>query len=141
MIDDAQINQPDPEAARQRLVQVRHGLLRLHKALLDGERQDYERQYGRVESTYEFFGLVTKHPRFDWLHQLSELIVQIDESLDAKHQMSAGAAAELIDRTRSLLRPSEMGEGFERKYYDALQRDPEIVLAHAQVSQLLAADS
>jgi hypothetical protein len=36
-----------------------------------------------------------------------------------------------------MLRPSEEGDGFERSYYEALQRTPDVVLAHASVKKLL----
>ena len=37
----------------------------------------------------------------------------------------------------TLLTPSEAGEGFGRRYYDAMQRDPDVVLAHASARELL----
>ena len=43
---------------RTRLTDLRNGLLRLHKALLDSERFTYERTHGRIESTGRFFELV-----------------------------------------------------------------------------------
>jgi hypothetical protein len=36
-----------------------------------------------------------------------------------------------------LLKPSEDGAGFGKRYYEALQRDPDVVLAHAAVKKLL----
>ena len=36
-----------------------------------------------------------------------------------------------------LLKPSEEGAGFGKHYYDALQRDPDVVLAHAAVKKLI----
>jgi hypothetical protein len=36
-----------------------------------------------------------------------------------------------------LLRPSETGNDFERKYYAAIQREPDAVLAHREVTKLL----
>jgi hypothetical protein len=32
---------------------------------------------------------------------------------------------------------SEEGEGFARHYFDALQRDPDVVLAQGEISKLL----
>jgi hypothetical protein len=31
---------------------------------------------------------------------------------------------------------SESGEGFSRHYFDALQRDPDVVMAHAKAARL-----
>lgn len=139
MTDEMPNNLTNPGAAKQRLIDVRHKLLALHKTLLDSERAEYERVHGRVESPYELFGLVTNHPRFAWLRNLSTLIVQIDERLDADDPVGDEDAIVLLDQTRSLLKPAESGNEFEKKYYDALQREPDIILIHAQISKVLSA--
>src|SRR2546430_478636 len=66
---------PDLELARTRLTDLRHGLLRLHKALLDSERLTYERVHGRIASPGAFFQLVIGDAWFEWLHRVSELVV------------------------------------------------------------------
>jgi len=128
------------DLTRAHLNDLRHGLLRLHKALVDSERISYERFHGRVTSSGELLQLVIQHEWFAWLHPVSELVVQIDELLDADDPMTANDASSLIERARALLNPSESGAGFEKQYYDALQRDPDVVMTHAQVLQLLAPD-
>jgi hypothetical protein len=45
----------------------------------------------------------------------------------------------LTEQVRTLLKTSETGVGFEKQYFDALQRDPDVVLAHAEVARLLKA--
>src|SRR4051812_1235292 len=104
--------QPSPhsELTRRRLTDLRNGLLRLHKALLDCERVAYERAHGRIESTGQFFQLVIGNPWFAWLHGVSELVVQIDEMLAAEEPPTAIEATRLIDRARLLLRPAEGGD-------------------------------
>jgi hypothetical protein len=110
-------------------------LLRLHKALLDDERLAYERVYGQVTGG-ELLQLVINHEQFAWLHSISELIVSIDEMLDAEEPMTSADAESLFTQARTLLKPSEDGTDFERKYYAALQRDPDIVLAHREVTKI-----
>lgn len=129
---------PYGDLTRRRLVDLRTGLLSLHKALLDSERDSYERLHGRrITSRGELFQLVVSDDWFAWLHRVSELVVQIDEMLDAEEPATAIEATRVIDRVRTLLKPSEEGEGFGKHYYDALQRDPDVVLAHAAVKKLL----
>jgi hypothetical protein len=128
---------PHSDLARQRLVDLRHGLLRLHKALLDSERVSYERVHGRIPSSGQLFQLVVGDPWFAWLHQVSELVVLIDEMLEAKEPATVIEVTRLIDQARLLLKPSEAGDGFGKHYFDALQRDPDVVLAHAAVKKLL----
>jgi hypothetical protein len=40
-----------------------------------------------------------------------------------------------------LLRPSETGNEFGRRYFAALQRHPDAVLAHREVTKLLPGDA
>src|ERR1700758_5494320 len=68
---------------RQKLGALRLPLLRLHKTLLDMERREYERVNGHV-STGELFRLVIDHEQFAWLHNLSEFVVRLDETLSGQ---------------------------------------------------------
>ena len=127
------------DETRDSLKVLRQGLLRLHKTLLDFERRDYERARGRIANSYEFLQLVLKDPWFDWLHRLSELIVQIDETLDAHSETPAteADAKALIERAKALLVPAETGSEFQKNYFLALQQSPDVVLLHSEVMKLL----
>ena len=72
------------EGTSQRLRDIRAVLLRVHKTLLEFERQGYERKHGRISNSYQFLELVMSDPWFAWLRQLSELIVEMDELLAAR---------------------------------------------------------
>ena len=124
------------EAARRRLTDVRRALLRLHKVLLDEERADYERVYGQVTGG-ELLQLVINHEQFAWLRPVSEFIVRIDETLDADEPATADDAEALLAGARVLLKPSEGGGGFGQKYFAAIQREPDVVLAPREVMRLL----
>jgi hypothetical protein len=133
-------NERASDTTRDNLKILRQGLLRLHKLLLDLERRDFERARGRISNSYEFLQLVLKDPWFDWLHRLSELIVQIDETLDT-HDSDAPAteadAAALVERAKTLLSPSETGSEFQKNYFLALQQSPDVVLLHSDIMKLL----
>ncbi len=105
--------------------------------LLETERITYEQVRGRVSSG-ELLQLVIEHEQFAWLHRLSELIVQIDEMLQADEPVLLEDVQALIAGARRLLTPSPSGNAFASKYDAALQREPGVVLAHADVSVLLA---
>ncbi|HEX6731051.1 MAG TPA: hypothetical protein VF074_13595 [Pyrinomonadaceae bacterium] len=133
---EAQVSETTSNQVRQ----LRQGLLKLHKLLLDLERRGYERARGRISNSYEFLQLVLKDPWFDWLHRLSELIVQIDEALDTL--LSETPATEedvqaLISRARLLLAPAETGTEFQKNYFLALQQSPDVVLLHSEIVKLL----
>lgn len=122
---------------RERLTKVRTVLLRLHKTLLDFERQGYERERGKIENSYAFLQLVMSDPWFAWLRQLSELIVEMDELLAAKETPNETTAVALIENARLLLTPMESGSEFQRKYFVAMQRSPEVVVAHSEFAAVL----
>ncbi|HKO96721.1 MAG TPA: hypothetical protein VJU86_07010 [Pyrinomonadaceae bacterium] len=124
-------------ATIKRLKDVRTAMLHLHKTLLDYERLAYEREHGKIGNSYEYLNLVMHNPSFAWLRQLSELIVQIDELLDAKEPASEDAAAAMVDQARVLLTPNEAGPEFQQKYFLSVQDSPEVVLAHAEFARIL----
>lgn len=128
---------PAPEYFREHLAQLREALLHLHKALVDSERVGYEKNIGTIPSANHFLKLLTDDPWFAWLHPLSQLIVAMDEALDtnAKTQLTSEMASALVKQTAELLSASESGQGFPRHYFEALQRDPDVVMAHAEAAR------
>jgi len=120
-----------------RLEELRHELLALHKALVDAERVTYEKTVGTIQSPSHFLQLLTTDPWFAWLQPLSQLIVSLDELEEAEEPLTAAVVEGAVKNARRLLAPSETGEGFGRHYFDALQADAEVVIAHADVMQLL----
>ena len=115
------------------------GCCNLHKVLLDDAKATYELDRGRVGSAANLLQLVIRDPWFAWLHALSELVVRIDETVE---QGDAAGEAEVKTHRRTgrrLLTASENGEGFARRYFESLQRQPAVVLAHADVRQALKA--
>ena len=127
----------DGDSVWQRLQDARQSLLSLHKVLMDDQRAVYERAHGRVDSSYHFLELLMNDPWFDWLHRLSELVVQIDEMLDSEEPQVEENAKILLEQARVLLTPSEDGSEFQRKYFAALQQSPSAVLAHAAVLKVI----
>lgn len=125
------------ENFREHLSQLREVLLHLHKALVDSERIGYEQNIGTIPSANHFLRLLTDDPWFAWLHPLSELIGALDEALDAKAKtpLTSELSDGLVQQTAALLVASENGEGFARHYFDALQRDPNVVMAHAEAAK------
>src|SRR5277367_2839380 len=128
-----------PDLTKQRLTELRNGLLSLHKTLLDSERGAYERDIARIGSTGELLKLVLYDPWFAWLHELSEFVVLIDETVDAKEPPPGGIDAErFIAQAGELLTPNETGTGFAKRDFEALQSDPDVVLAHARMRKVMA---
>jgi hypothetical protein len=113
-------------------------LRELHRTLLEVVRGDYERGHGPVGSPAALLRLVMYDPEFGWLHELSRLMVDVDELLDGKTVSLADAAAVRVEIER-LLAPSEHGSAeFTRRYLQALQSDMDLVVVHGQVRKVLA---
>lgn len=130
---------PMSDRARGQLRELRGKLLNLHKVLLEDARASYEMDRGRVGSNANLLQLVISDPWFAWLHSLSELVVRIDQSVEADSPATESDAVALIEQTEALLTASEAGDGFARHYYEALQRQPAVVVAHADVRRTLKA--
>lgn len=121
--------------ARQKLVALRFALLRLHKTLLDMERRDYEKANHAV-NTGELFRLVVDDPHFAWLHNISEFVVRIDETLDDEKGVTEADTHGHITLARKMFVPTETGDAFQKKYFDSIQRDPAVVMEHAELARL-----
>ena len=121
--------------AREKLLTLRLALLRLHKTLLNMERREYERENGHV-TTGELFQLVIDHAQFAWLHNISEFVVRIDETLTAKEPVTPEYTSSAIALARKMFVPTESADAFQKKYFDAIQRDPAVVIDHAELARL-----
>src|SRR5678809_319610 len=122
---------------RKQLLDMRGSLLSLHKALILAEQVTYERINGRVESTSQLLQLVLNDPWFTWLHPLSQLVIRVDELLEEGEELTTVEVEHFLADVRALIRPSEEGDGFERSYYEALQREPDVIFAHVEVKKLV----
>jgi hypothetical protein len=125
------------EDSRTRLKDLRNGLLHLHSTLLRSERYIYERDVEPIPTQGRFLELVLYDPAFAWLRELSQLVVLIDESLEAGEPPGRMEADRFVAQARALLSPTEAGANFETRYLAALQRDPDVVLTHAATLKLL----
>ena len=130
------------KTAATKLDKLRHALLQLHKALLDAQRIRYERENGRVESRGELLALVLEDASFEWLRVLSALIARLDELAEADKvdDKSGDARAEMrgvIERLRTLVR-FEGNIGFTGPYREIVEAVPDALVAHVQLSRLLA---
>lgn len=132
--------QADP--LRRTMLEVRQRLLSLYSALIVAEQLTYERIHGRVDSTDELLLLVLNDPWFTWLCPVLDLLIRIDQLLaDDAFDITHENVRHLVAEARTLTRPSVEGDGFERAYYEALHRAPDVVLAHFHVTRILLAEA
>ncbi len=103
------------------------------------ERRDYEKIHGQV-NTGELFRLVVDNPQFAWLHSISEFVVRIDEMLagEKDKEVTDTDSRDALALARKMFLPSETGDAFQKQYFEALQRDPAVVMEHAELARLFA---
>jgi hypothetical protein len=133
------MEQPSPpDTSRRRLTDLRNALLRLHKTLLDSESALYDREVARLTSRTQLLGLLMHDPWFAWLRELSALVAAIDEVLADEEPTGVSVADQFVAQSRALVMPAEGARGFAGRYFEAIQRDPDVVLAHGRTVKLLA---
>ena len=130
MSESAPKKAADIRRDEERLKAIRMPLLRLHKALLEAERIGYEKQMGRIEHPGAFLQLLMNDPWFAWLRPISQLIVLIDEHLEAGLEQPETTAENLLKQARELTTP-------EGRYAELLQAHPDVALARRDVSRAL----
>ena len=138
---DPYANQGDSRdtPGRQKLVALREALLRLHKSLLEMERREYEKLHGKVTAG-ELFRLVVDDAQFAWLHNISEFVVRIDENLESDKGASEEDSSGSMLLARKMFTPTESGDSFQKRYYDAIQKDPSVVMEHAELARLFGSE-
>jgi hypothetical protein len=118
------------------VISARASLLTLHRALLEWQRRQVERFGGRM-SAGEVLQAAADDLRFDWLKELTAVIAELDAGTPSE---DAGQARAALGRARALLDPPAPDSAFGRRYLQALQDDPGVVLYHRDaVSALRAA--
>ncbi|HTQ42416.1 MAG TPA: hypothetical protein VMI75_06625 [Polyangiaceae bacterium] len=128
----------DHERARALLEDVREGLLGVHKALLAIARAEYEGLHGPIASPGTLLQLLIGDEAFAWLHPVSELAARADELVEEPELPDEELTA--IARTAGdLLAPDEVGSGFAKRYFDAIQSSPDVAMAHAQARRAITA--
>jgi hypothetical protein len=124
------------------MLEMHQKLLSLYSALIVAEQRTYERIHGQVHSTDELIQLLLNDPWFTWLCPLLDLLLRIDQLLgDDAYDFTSMNVEHLLVEIRTLTRPSFEGDGFERAYYEALNRAPEVVLAHFHITRALPAEA
>jgi hypothetical protein len=119
------------------LKEARLQLLKLHKILVDNERETFEKNNGQVTSGH-FLNVLINDKNFEWLKKFSSLIVQIDEMFDLDDGVSANMIEDQLLQMKNLLELTNSDDEFRAKYTKVLQDDPEIQDKHQQLIKILS---
>lgn len=121
----------------EKLKNARNILLKLHKSMLDLEREMYEGIHGKVGPA-QYVNLLMEDEDFGWLRKFSMLIVEIDEMFDLKEGSPAAMIEANLAKVKELVEMSEPDEYFRAKYQFAIQRDSNAAGLHSQLKLLLS---
>ena len=113
-----------------RLGPTRNAVLGLHRALLAAERIAWEAMNGRIVGNAEFLHLAIHDPWFLWLRPLTALIAALDEAMLDHSPESQLKLPSLLATARELLHPDDAGDDFQQRYFEFVQRSPDVAVAH-----------
>ncbi|HYW07781.1 MAG TPA: hypothetical protein VE913_12555 [Longimicrobium sp.] len=132
-------SRPDlpPDPIRDRLKEVRLGLLRLHKSLIDSERGEMERRNGAM-SNGQFLQVLINDEAFAWLRPYSELIVRMDEVFATREPIPEPDMREYVREVVALIAVPE-AEPESRRYEVVRRRDAAVGAAHVELTRRIAA--
>lgn len=120
----------------EKLKNARNILLKLHKAMLDLEREMYEGLHGKL-SPAQYVNLLMEDEDFAWLRKFSMLIVEVDEMFELKDGVSTELVEANLDKVNELVEMKEPDEYFRAKYQFALQRNANAAGLHSELKNLL----
>ncbi|MFT3745183.1 MAG: hypothetical protein QM785_12930 [Pyrinomonadaceae bacterium] len=123
---------------KEKLKNARNLLLKLHKSMMDRERELYEGVNGPLTAT-QFLSVLLEDPDFSWLRKFSMLIVEIDEMFAQKDGFEAGMVDANLAKVLELVEMREDDEYFRAKYLLAIQRDPGSASLHSEIRTLMDA--
>ncbi|MGH7582477.1 MAG: hypothetical protein ACREL5_04540 [Gemmatimonadales bacterium] len=113
-----------------RLGPTRDAALAVHRALLATERIAWESLNGRVADNSQFLHLVIHDPWFAWLRPMTALLAAMDELMVDRSDDAGTRCRTLLGEVRALLRPDENGDDFQQRYFEFVQRSPDVAVAH-----------
>lgn len=117
-----------------------NALRELHRALVDTARREYERAHLVELGSGELLQLLTSNPEFEWLHGLSELMVDLDLVRDSAPGDDDDITTAVRAAVEHLLSNAQAPAClFAERYWPYVHKEPGIAMAHGAIKQVLAA--
>ncbi len=118
------------------LKESRLKLLRLHKLLVDIERENFENLNGKITSGH-YLNLLVNDSSFEWLRKFSTLIAEIDELLDLDDGYTINMIEKYLSQMRDLLDAETIDEDFNKKFKNVLHHNSEVANKRAEIVKLI----
>ena len=119
------------------LRESRSKLLRLHKLLVDAERENFENLNGKISSGH-YLNLLVSDSSFEWLRKFSTLIVEIDEMLDLDDGYTINMIEKHLSQMRDLLGAETIDKDFNKKFKGVLQVNSEVAEKRKEIVKLIS---
>ena len=121
----------------QSLKESRLNLLRLHKLLVDIERENFENLNGKISSGY-YLNLLVNDSNFEWLRKFSTLIAEIDEMFDLDDGYTINRIDKYLSQMRDLLDAETTDKNFNKKFKNILQVNSEVADKRKKIIKLIS---
>ncbi len=121
----------------QSLKESRLKLLRLHKLLVDIERENFENLNGKISSGY-YLNLLVNDSNFEWLRKFSTLIAEIDEMFDLDDGYTINRIDKYLSQMRDLLDAETTDKDFNKKFKNILQVNSEVADKRKKIIKLIS---
>ncbi len=128
-----------PSPTPTHLREVHDHVLALHRALLRAEQEAWERLNGRHLNNAELLEMTIADPWFAWLQPLTALLLLLDDAMAARGDDPEATATAALRAARLLLHPDEDGSDFQQRYFEFVQRTPDVAVAHGAALRTLGA--
>ncbi len=119
------------------LKESRLKLLKLHKLLVDSEREDFENLNGKISSG-QYLNLLVNDSNFEWLRKFSTLIVEIDEMLDLDDGYTINMIDKHFSQIRDLLDTETKDEDFNKKFKNILLVNSEVAEKRKEIVKFIS---
>ncbi len=119
------------------LTKISQLLLRVHKSLLQFQKEKYEAQNEKTLSPYDVLHLSMSHEDFDWLKKITSLVVRMDESLDDDATIITDLHRSVVTEVHSLFDDSKEYADFKSKLMVAQSRDPMLVVQVLELKKFI----
>lgn len=103
-------------------------LLRIHKTLLQFQKDKHEAKNEVTLTPYDTLHLSMSHEDFDWLRKITNLVVRMDEALDDEKTVLADLHQSVLTEAHSLFDESDIFPDFKKNLKLAQSRDPMLVV-------------
>lgn len=120
----------------EKLKTTRDELLKLHKTLMEIEKESYEAENGKITPT-QLLQLLFDNERFTWLRTISILVTEIDEMFADKKGIDEDLAVALLEKTNQLFDESDEFSEFKAKYQANLDTESLVGIHHEKLMKLL----